>query len=250
MTQSAQNITFLDRMKRRFGKSPEKNISPEFTKEESQSNISIFQNLKSIKIELWNEIVFNNNVKLLDKDYSDDKEYNAEDLKVLNEKFTELYDDYFVKLDNPYAKSNLEESQEKVHLSAKIVILSECVKVLYCIRKNRSIIVDTVSLEQQIYDSIKLISKNVIFKPFNTIEENITIIQKLINSNQTTFERKYGKADEKETAINYSFERQIVDVEQVLGRAIDIEKTNVLKWIELINLATEISKKRQDGNKK
>jgi hypothetical protein len=89
-------------------------------------------------------------------------------------------------------------------------------------------------------------SKGVNFPIFNTIKENLAIIEKLIKSNETTYKRKFGD-DKEEKTSSYTFEKQLVDIEQVLGRSINTKETNVIKWLEYINLATQISKKRQEN---
>lgn len=213
-------------------------------------NISIFQNLSQINIELWNEILNTQNIYLLHKDYDVNTKYSKAENIALNSKFIELYDDYFIKLDNSYAKNNLKETQEKIQLSAKIMILSDCINTLASIKRNYSVLKDPIKKENEVYDCVKIISKYIKFDKFNTIDENIAIIQKLIVSNETTYKRKFGENDKEFEQKTYTFEKQVVDVEQVLGHAIDTSKVNVLKWIGYINLAQEISKKRAENGER
>ena len=176
--------------------------------------------------------------------------YTNYQIEVLSKKFIQFYDDYFLRLNNKYAKANLTETQKKIQLSAKIIIITECINALIFIRDNYSKLVGPLLKEKKIYDTINIFSKNVKFGVFNTIDENLSIINKVLVSNQSTYTRLYGEDDKKETVTNYTFEKQLVDVEQCLGRTIDINNTNVYKWIELINLAETISKKRQDNGSK
>lgn len=213
-------------------------------------SISIFQNLSQINIELWNEILNTQNIYLLHKDYDVNTKYTKAENIALNSKFIDLYDDYFVKLDNSYAKNNLKETQEKIQLSAKIMILSDCINTLASIKRNYSVLKDPIKKENEVYDCVKIISKHIKFDKFNTIDENIAIIQKLIVSNETTYKRKFGENDKEFEQKTYTFEKQVVDVEQVLGHAIDTSKTNVLKWIGYINLAQDISKKRAENGER
>ena len=222
-----------------------KSIFQKYKERKALQNISIYQSLKHINILLWNEILENQNVKLLDQK-NNHKHTNLQ-LELLSKKFIELYDDYFLRLNNKFAKANLTETQNKIQLSAKIIILTECINSLLFIRSNYSKLVNPLEKEQKIYDTVNVLSKNAKFGKFNTIDENLTIINKILVSNQSTYTRLYGEDDKKETATNYTFEKQLVDVEQCLGRSIDVSNTNVYKWIELINLAESISKKRQDG---
>lgn len=208
-------------------------------------NISIFQNLSQINIELWNEILTTQNFYLLDENYSKNKKYTSSDNALISEKFSELYDDYFLRLNNSYAKKSLRETQEKIQLSSKIIVLTDCVNTLLAIKRNYKVLKNPLDKENEVYKCVKIVSKHVKFGNFNTIDENIEIITKVINSNQLSYNRKFGENDEKYEKNNYTFEKQLVDVEQVLGREIDITKTNVIKWIELLNKAQEISKIRQ-----
>ena len=213
-------------------------------------NISIFQNLSQINIELWNEVLNTQNIYLLHKNYDINTKYSKEEKNTLNSKFIELYDDYFVKLNNQFAKNNLKETQEKIQLSAKIMILTDCINTLASIKRNYLVIKEPIKKENEIYDCVKIISKYIKFDRFNTIDENIAIIQKLIVSNETTYKRKFGENDKEFEQKTYTFEKQVVDVEQVLGHSIDTSKVNVLKWIGYINLAQEISKKRAENGRR
>jgi len=250
MTLTEQNITYIEKINQMFGKLREKNILRLFSTKKSRVNISIFQNLSQINIELWNEILNTQNIYLLHKDYDVNTKYSKAENIALNSKFIELYDDYFVKLDNSYAKNNLKETQEKIQLSAKIMILSDCINTLASIKRNYSVLKDPIKKENEVYDCVKIISKYIKFDKFNTIDENIAIIQKLIVSNETTYKRKFGENDKEFEQKTYTFEKQVVDVEQVLGHAIDTSKVNVLKWIGYINLAQDISKKRAENGER
>ena len=246
MTTLEQNTTFIDKINLAFGKLRKRFISLKYTKKKSHQNISIFQSLKSINIDLWNEILESQNVLLLDQDYSEKKIYTTKDKLQLNTKYSELYDDYFAKLNNPYAKNALLETQEKIHLSAKIMLLTDCYNSLLSIEKHYKYIAEPLKKEKEVYECVKTMSKGVNFPTFNTIKENLAIIEKLIKSNETTYKRKFGD-DKEEKTSGYTFEKQLVDIEQVLGRSINTKETNVIKWLEYINLATQISKKRQDN---
>lgn len=238
---------FTEKAKKMLGALREKNILKSLWPKKSRVSISIFQNLSQINIELWNDILTNQNFYLLDTEYSKNKKYTSNENALISEKFSELYDDYFLRLNNSYAKKSLRETQEKIQLSSKIIILTDCVNTLLAIKRNYKVLKNPLEKENEVYKCVKIISKYVKFGNFNTIDENIEIITKIINSNQLTYNRKFGEKDEKFNENNYTFEKQLVDAEQVLGREIDITKTNVIKWIELLNKAQEISKIRQDG---
>jgi len=249
MTETVQNTTFLKRIKTKLGLTHEKNTLISSIQKGTSQNTSIFQSLKSVNIELWNEILETGNEFLLDAEYFEGKKYSEKTTKEINETYLKFYDEFFIKLDNKFAKSSLIETQEKIYLSAKILILIDCVNTLRLIQRNYKNIVEPIKAENDVYKAVKTISKYVQFKNFNSIEDNILIIEKLLASNETTFKRKFGETEIEQKEVKYSFEKQVVDVEQILGRTIQIENVNVLKWIEYINLATQISKQRQENGR-
>lgn len=210
-------------------------------------NISIYPNLGKINILVWNEVLESQNPCLLDIKYKEGKKYNKHKLNLLNNTLEVFFDDYFIRLNNKFSKANLLETQEKIKLTAKIILLNECIKSLLFIRNNVKIIKEPIQKQYAVLDSVKKISPNFVIKRMDGFNENIESINKILVSNKTTLQRNYPEIEKKETTKNYTFEKQLVDVEQCLGRTIDINTTNVYKWIELINLAEEISKKRLEN---
>lgn len=248
MINTVQNTTFTDRMK--FGILHVKNTFQRYLKHKALMSISIFPSLKQVNIALWIEILETQNYCLLDQKYKENKKYSDIQKFLLMDKLTAFYDDYFLRLNNQYAKSNLSEQQAKILLQGKILILHECLKSLAFILENNDKISDAHKKQLEIMQSVKKVSPNFKMQYFDSVIDCMEVVNKLITSNETTYNRLYPENDKKETPKNYSFEKQVVDVEQCLGRTIDINTTNVYKWIELINLAEEISKKRmKDASK-
>ena len=206
---------------------------------------TIYQSLKSINIYLWAEILETQNITLLDKNYTEDKKYNEVQLQQISDNFTMLYDEFFIRLNNKKAKANLSNSQDKMMLSVKIMVLQECYNSMIFIAKNYAKISKGYEKELKIYETVRKVSKNANFGKFSTLSENITQIGELIKTNELAFERKYGTETE---ASKYTFEKQLIDVEQVLGRSINIENCNVLQWIEYINKVQEIIKLKEKEN--
>lgn len=238
---------FLDTIKKKIGVFAERNIFHKSTKEQSQLNTSIFQNLKQINVQLWYDILEDHNVKLLDKKYTEDKEYSNSDLEILNNQFSLLYDDFFEKLNNEYSKQSLSEKQEKINLISKITLLQECEKTLIFIKFNYKSIDKPIEKEQQIYDTIKILSKYAKIDTFNTIDENIEILKKIILSFDATYSRKYGNETKEENKKNYSLEEQLFDIGQIITSGIPNPKeTSVEMFIVYINKANEISNIRKN----
>jgi len=194
---------------------------------------------------LWFEILETQNISLLDKNYFEGKVYNKFQLNEINEVFSTLYDDFFIRLNNKKAKSNLINSQDKMMLSVKVMVLNECLNTLIFISKNYSRIHNAYKKELQIYKTIENISKNTKFKETNTLLDNINKIKELIETNKLSYERKYSEQISEKA---YSFEKQLIDVEQVLGRSLNVKECNVIQWIEYINKVQDIIKLKEKQN--
>jgi hypothetical protein len=229
----------------KFGNIVEANISNILRKRKTLENSTIYQSLKSINIGLWFEILETQNINLLDKNYFEGKFYNKFQLSEINEVFSTLYDDFFIRLNNKKAKSNLINSQDKMMLSVKVMVLNECLNTLIFISKNYSRIHNAYKKELQIYKTIENISKNTKFKETNTLLDNINKIKELIETNKLSYERKYS---EQMSEKSYSFEKQLIDVEQVLGRSLNVKECNVIQWIEYINKVQDIIKLKEKQN--
>lgn len=228
-----------------FGSIVVANIFNKLNKRKTLANSTIYQSLKSINVSLWFEILETQNISLLDKNYFEGKIYSTSESKEITQTFESLYDDFFIRLNNRKAKYNLISSQEKMMLSVKIMLLNECLNTLLFIAKNYATINNSYKKELEIYKTVENISKNTKFVESNTLIDNINKIKELINTNQLAYDRKYPEqANEK----SYSFERQLIDVEQVLGRSLLLKECNVLQWIEYINKVQEIIKIKEKEN--
>jgi hypothetical protein len=206
---------------------------------------TIYQNLKSINVSTWYEILETQNICLLDKNYSEDKKYSEIQIRQISSIFAELYDDFFIRLNNRKAKANLLNSQDKMMLSVKLMVLQECLNTLIFISQNYSKIPKAYQKELNIYQTIQSISKNTKFVENNTLSDNIQKVRDLINANQLSFDRKYSENIKEQ---NYTFEKQVIDVEQVLGRSLNIKECSVIQWIGYINKVQEIIKAKEKEN--
>jgi hypothetical protein len=206
---------------------------------------TIYQNLKSINVSTWYEILETQNICLLDKNYSEDKKYSEIQIRQISSIFAELYDDFFIRLNNRKAKANLLNSQDKMMLSVKLMVLQECLNTLIFISQNYSKIPKAYQKELNIYQTIQSVSKNTKFVENNTLSDNIQKVRDLINANQLSFDRKYSENVKEQ---NYTFEKQVVDVEQVLGRSLNIKECSVIQWIGYINKVQEIIKAKEKEN--
>jgi hypothetical protein len=230
---------------RAFGNTVVASILKRLDQRRMLASSTIYQNLKSINVSTWYEILETQNICLLDKNYSEDKKYSEIQIRQISSIFAELYDDFFIRLNNRKAKANLLNSQDKMMLSVKLMVLQECLNTLIFISQNYSKIPKAYQKELNIYQTIQSISKNTKFVENNTLSDNIQKVRDLINANQLSFDRKYSENVKEQ---NYTFEKQVVDVEQVLGRSLNIKECSVIQWIGYINKVQEIIKAKEKEN--
>lgn len=228
-----------------FGNTAVASILKRLDQRRMLASSTIYQNLKSINVSTWYEILETQNICLLDKNYSEDKKYSEIQIRQISSIFAELYDDFFIRLNNRKAKANLLNSQDKMMLSVKLMVLQECLNTLIFISQNYSKIPKAYQKELNIYQTIQSISKNTKFVENNTLSDNIQKVRDLINANQLSFDRKYSENVKEQ---NYTFEKQVVDVEQVLGRSLNIKECSVIQWIGYINKVQEIIKAKEKEN--
>lgn len=230
-----------------FGKYAKLFILKQLERLKTSENITTFQSLKSINILLWNDILETNNILLLDKDFNEAKTYSDKQRKVLNDRFNLLYDEYFIKLNNSRAKAELKKTQSKVALQLKLMIITEAINTLLFIVNNQKYIRNSLEKENKVYENVKYIVPTFKADMFSTIDENIKKLTKILTSLDLEYKRNHSEESKKE---EYNFEKQIVDVEQILGRSLDLSNCSVIKWISYINKVQEIIKQQEKANGK
>lgn len=223
-----------------FGTFAKAFISRLLKRRKTSESFTIFQSLKSIKLFLWDEILETNNLALLDVNYSPDKTYTPEELAILKDSFSKLYDDYFLKLNNKRQKAEMSKTEARIALVFKMSILNEAVNTLVFINNNAKYLKDYIKKEAKVYDTIRTVLPKFKTDNFSSIADNIDKVKRILTTLELEYERKYGLESYTDQKKN-SLYKDIVAVEQVLGRAIDAETCNVDKWIEYLNKAHEIA---------
>lgn len=202
-----------------------------FSKKKTTSKsgfISENLSLNKIYISVWFEVLETGNISLIPN--------------CTNEIFTKLYDDFFEKLDNKEAKAHLDKNFNKYKLAFKTDILIKCYENLKTIYNHATKLDRVVELEQKIINTINLLHPKV--KITGTIENKLSIIEKLITINKNDFERIEIK-DSQEKSFN--FMEQVVNLELSLNFKIDTETTSVEKYIYYIKQAKLKSKALENG---
>ena len=185
-------------------------------------------NLNKISIALWYEVLENGNISLIPN--------------CTPEIFEKLYDDFFLKLDNNEAKSLIQKNFNKRQIALKINIITNSYENLVAIYNNGSKLENAVELEQKIIKTLNLLHPKT--KITGTIENKLSIIEKLLIINKNDFERiEIKETQEKSNNLMES----IVNLELSLNITIDIDKTSVEKYIYYIKQAKLKSKALENG---
>ena len=157
--------------------------------------------------------------------------------------FEKLYDEFFLKLDNPNAKIHIEKTFEKNKLALRLQILINCYENLISIYNYSTKIEKVLELETKIIDTIKVLNPKV--KIQGTNENKLSILEKLIKIIQFDFDRiEISNSEEKDV----NFMEQIVNLELILSLKIDTLNTSVAKYIEYVKFA-KMKTKAQDKTK-
>jgi len=217
-------------------------------------SISTYQNLEQLNIILFWKIAEKQDYKLLDIDYSLQKEYSELDLIDLEIQWLKLYDEYFSVKDSARGKSTLHKNETATKEAFKIEFLKDRLLTLLKLADNQSMIrtEDFSEILLKIYKSINDVEPKVRVKTNDSIKFNAErlsrVIQSLLNRYELTIKRE--KQGQKKEVRN--FYDSIAMAERVLERSFgDIDKINVLRWLAYEKqVETIINQKLADERRK
>lgn len=217
-------------------------------------SISAYQNLEQLNIILFWKIAEKQDYKLLDIDYSLQKEYSELDLIDLEIQWLKLYDEYFSVKDSARGKSTLHKNETATKEAFKIEFLKDRLLTLLKLADNQSMIrtEDFSEILLKIYKSINDVEPKARVKTNDSIKFNAErlsrVIQSLLNRYELTIKRE--KQEQKKEVRN--FYDSIAMAERVLERSFgDIDKINVLRWLAYEKqVETIINQKLADERRK
>lgn len=217
-------------------------------------SISTYQNLEQLNIILFWKIAEKQDYKLLDIDYSLQKEYSELDLIDLEIQWLKLYDEYFSVKDSARGKSTLHKNETATKEAFKIEFLKDRLLTLLKLADNQSMIrtEDFSGILLKIYKSINDVEPKARVKTNDSIKFNAErlsrVIQSLLNRYELTIKRE--KQEQKKEVRN--FYDSIAMAERVLERSFgDIDKINVLRWLAYEKqVETIINQKLADERRK
>jgi hypothetical protein len=216
-----------------------------------RGKLELFDSLETLRIlDFW-QITKDKNVCLLDKNYSKTKKYTKNEVKICEDLWLKLFDDYYKLRDNKDSKSNLIKSFDELKLRGKINQINNAIDFLETLKKQIGFISneDVIKYEQECYAMLKKIDKRI--KPlfFEGIDANIVNLGKVLKS----FINKYNIAfKEKEKVVKKEVKNVydiVANAESWLERNLDVENMTVSRWIAYEKQIADKQKAQQKNGK-
>lgn len=199
-----------------------------------ERGISIYQNIRELRILTFWEIVSTDNHSLLDKDYSPKKKYTQKQKEDLTESWLNIGDEYFTVKNDDRARRYLQKSKDAFVLAKKINIYVENIDRLYGLL-DIYLKLDKVVLAEMInscYETAKKIEPKTKINYESTISDNLTQMDAVLQSMINKFNLKYKQKREIAKKEVHNIYDNITVVEDYLGRSLtDIDKMTVAQWI-------------------
>ena len=195
-------------------------------------SISTYQNLKQINAEIFHEIKFTGNIFLVDKDYSEDKEYDSVATLEITKAWYELYDEYFERTDNPSFKKDLRNKDKSLGLLLKIKLIEDVVNLLKHLDEHKEYVPNEVYLETiaNLGNNLKRADKYIKFDSTKPIKPQIIQIESVLGGLKTRYQLLFKEdlqVNESDISLYYDIKAEI---EMALDRNLP-QVINMLQWI-------------------
>lgn len=206
--------------------------------------------LRQLNIITFLEIMQEGNTKLLDQEYTEDKQYTERQINQLNDLWLTLYDKYYELKNDSFAKSYLSNQYKLFNLEFKVLILSKQHNILANLQDLKES-EEKTQIKQQCIEVIKEIEPRIKLNIFDSpIEVCVKLhsVLKALNNELGTIKVNQEKRTEKTKTNVYN---AIASVEQTLERPLgDITKVNVEQFVAYEEMARNTIKSKEVKNKK
>ncbi len=139
------------------------------------SKLNLYRKLKEISAVRFHEIKFDGNIKLIDKDYEDDKKYTALQLKELQDAWITLYDEYFERTDSTELRSSLRNKKRTSEMLLEINLIENIIDVLKFLDDNLEYLPDDVFLNtvNSLSKDLRKVNKRLVISVTEPIKDQI-----------------------------------------------------------------------------
>lgn len=230
-------------------------LSQIFKKERNTVQLQNIHNLNTLKWVDFLEIVKYNKIVLLDKNYSDNKKYTKKDDELLKEQWIKLQDEAYEIENNEEAKMLLKKSFERLILVETIKLLEGDVKLLIWLSKSIELYEACDNLPkyfeelQGIYDMVQKHNKKIKLNPMDSIEKNISIIEKALLSLINEYNTKFKDIEHKVNKITNSIFYNVLVINRITGLQLNAMTMVCAEWFEAKKIAKELSTEQSNkGN--
>ncbi len=220
-----------------------------------EQNTALFPNivrsLDKLKILVFWEILKTHNPFLLDINHMPDKIYTDEEKNYVIQVWEILWDSYFQLKNDGKSKIALENSYEQMLLAHKINILQKNIDMCKHLKDVKHLLPETdyINHKQMLLSLFVKIEPKVKIKYFDTLEDNINIVNKIL----AALQNKYNKSkedNEKEVS------KQVDNVYSVIARVsritnmqLNAQNMMVTEWLAYEQQAKEIVKAEESRRK-
>lgn len=194
--------------------------------------MKLYKKLKSISAVRFHEVKFTGNLNLLDMDYEEEKEYTPQNIIDINKAWSDMYDEYFERTDDPRFRKVLKNKNKTLELSLKIVNIQRIAEILEKIEKDKRYFDEATFYEtiKTFGEQINAVEKRIKFDYLQPIPSQLTRINSVLGGLQSRYKILFKddvKAQELDLMAFYSAKASI---EGILDRNLD-ESVNMLQWI-------------------
>ena len=215
------------------------------------TTLNYYKSLDKLKILTFWNIIKDKNIYLLDVHYKDGKKYSKNQLAEIENTWLELYDEYYVLLDDSKSRHTMSKSFDELKVRDKINQIKYNYDFLISLTNYIGVIPneDITKYEQETYKRLKLIDKRIKPLYFDGIDANLKNLDKVLKSliNRYNIDHKENqKQIEKEIQNVYDV---VANAESWLERNLNISEMVVSHWIALQKQIKQKQKAQQKNGK-
>lgn len=201
--------------------------------------MKIYKTCRTLNMFRFYEILDTKDYRYLLKDY--DIEITDELKEELTEIWLEIFKEYIVLKDDMEIKNSFRQLAHINKLETKLVMCNELLKCFthQSTKKGQKALTDELMAWDIKY---KIDLKKPLKPQINRVINEFKSLKSTIKIKKVEFEKEHRKDLSKE---KINIDKQIVNVEQVLGNVINSETTMVSKWIEYVKVAEYKAKKQK-----
>lgn len=204
-------------------------------------------------LNFWQIIKNNNDYKLLDINYSKDKVYTADELELLSNAWTRLYDEYFTLKDNKEAKYFLKLSNDALIIVQEMALLNEFKErfiLLYELQEHDELNDFVIEKKVLLCNEIRETFPKLKFNQFFDIGALIDFVDSVIKAKNNIYNEKFNVLGKKVDKKVQNIYRDVVNIGRELGMQLNVNTMSVAEFLEYENTAIESSIAKEKNNGK